>query len=93
MNNKKLKVEEVAMRAGVSVQTINRWYKFKAENPDNPLSENLPDYDKLTMPGGITRLWDLDDVWKIIEFKSKVKHGRTGFMGEFRGSGTSKTKG
>lgn len=83
-----LKVEEVAMCLGVSYQTINRWYKFKRENPDNEVSKLLPDYQTINTSGGYIRIWDRDDLWKLIDFKSKITPGRTGKMGKYGGKGT-----
>lgn len=83
-----LKLEEVAMRVGVSYQTLNRWYKFKKENPDNELCALLPDYVMVNSGTGNIRVWNPDDIWKLIEFRTKVKQGRTGKMGKYGGTGT-----
>jgi len=75
----KIKIEELAMRIDSSVQTINNWYKWKRENPDNELASLLPDY---TQEGNRqTRYWNTKDIWKLLEFKTKIVHGRNGVMG------------
>lgn len=89
---KGLKIEEVAMRVGVSTQTLNRWYKFKRNNPDDELSKLLPPYKKVKHPTGFMRVWEMDDVWKLIEFQSKIVPGRCGRMGAYKGRGTKNGK-
>lgn len=88
----KMKIEEVAMRVGVSTQTLNRWYKFKKNNPESELSQQLPDYSLETTPHGNVRLWDTDSVWSLINFKTHIKQGRTGKMGKYGGTGTNGEK-
>lgn len=78
----KIKIEELAMRIDSSVQTINNWYKWKRENPDNELASLLPDY--IQEGNRQTRYWDYNDVWKFIEFKQSIVHGRNGVMGQSR---------
>lgn len=78
----KIKIEELAMRIDSSVQTINNWYKWKRENPDNELAALLPDY--IQEGKRQTRYWDYDDIWKFVEFKTAIIHGRNGVMGQFR---------
>jgi len=75
----KIKIEELAMRIDSSVQTINNWYKWKRENPDNELASLLPDY--IQEGNRQTRYWKYDDIWKLIEFKKTIVHGRNGVMG------------
>jgi len=74
-----LRVEEVAVLLNVSTKTINNWYWFKRENPDNPLSKLLPDYEQ-TRPTG-ARLWKFSDLDKFGEFRDNVVVGRKGVMG------------
>ena len=72
----KLRATEVAALIGSSVNAINVWYKFKKENPENELSKLLPDYKMESLNKG--RFWNKEDIWKLIEFKSKIKKGRNG---------------
>ena len=81
MDNK-IKIEELAMRIDSSVQTINNWYKWKRENPDNELASILPSY--IQEGNRQTRYWDTKDIWKFIEFKQAIVHGRNGIMGQSR---------
>lgn len=93
MSKRKLKMEELACLVGVSVQTINIWYKWKRHFPDNELAKLLPDY---TQEGPRhTRYWDEDAVWRIIEFKQNIIRGRNGVMGDItqRRLKTGKKKG
>jgi len=77
-----IKIEELAMRIDSSVQTINNWYKWKRENPDNELASLLPEY--IQEGNRQTRYWNTKDIWKFIEFKTAIVHGRNGIMGQFR---------
>lgn len=75
-----LKVDKVALLVGVSVKTINSWYWFKAQNPDNEWAKKLPEFERRTSLG--TRYWKSEDVAKLVEFKNKVPHGRNGVLGD-----------
>lgn len=86
---KGMKIEEVAMRIGISVQTLNRWYKFKRTNPDTEIARKIPEYALVKTDSGKVRLWTEDDVWKLLEFKQAMKIGRSGKMGRFGGKGTN----
>ena len=83
-----MKIEEVAMRVGVSVQTLNRWYKFKKENPEDEISKKLPEYRMINTLNGKARDWTDAAVWQLIAFKASVKPGRNGKMGKYGGKGT-----
>ena len=77
-----IKIEELAMRIDSSTQTIDNWYKWKRENPDNELASILPDY--IQDGNRQTRYWNTADIWKFIEFKKAIVHGRNGIMGQSR---------
>ena len=80
MAERKLRIEEVALLVGVSTQTINVWYKWKAKNPNHPMAQKLPEY---TQAGPHqTRFWNQSDIWSITEFKTTIPHGRSGILGE-----------
>jgi DNA-binding transcriptional MerR regulator len=74
-----LKIEEVAVLCGVSVQTINNWYKFKRENPDNEYAKLLPRYE--VMGSHNQRLWDKADINDLLRFKQFRPNGCKGIMG------------
>ena len=78
---KKLKVEEVAVLLDVSAKTINYWYMFKRKNPRDEKAKLLPKYNMVVNNGRKTRLWNYEDIPKLIEFKSQISKGRNGFMG------------
>lgn len=86
----KIKIEELAMRIDSSVQTINNWYKWKREHHDNELASLLPDY----IQEGVrqTRYWNYSDIWKFIEFKQAIVHGRNGIMGSCRSTKKKRRK-
>lgn len=74
-----LKIEKVAFMIDVSVQTINNWYRFKRECPDNEFAEMLPDY--IQEGDRQTRYWNINDIPKLIKFKESIPHGHVGVMG------------
>lgn len=74
-----IKIERVAVMIDTSVQTINTWYKFKRECPDNEFAKLLPDY--IQEGDRQTRYWNIDDVPKLKEFKDSIPHGSKGIMG------------
>lgn len=74
-----LTIEQVAVTCGVSVQSINNWYKFKRENPDNEYAKLLPEF---TVLGGHNqRFWDKSDLGALVAFKQKMPKGCKGVMG------------
>ena len=79
MEVQKLNVEQVAMLVGVSAKTINNWYWFKQVEPDNEYAKMLPDYTQTHEKA--TRYWSMPDVYKLIEFRNSIPHGRNGVLG------------
>lgn len=74
-----LKIEEVAVLIGVSVQTINIWYRFKRANPDNEYAKMLPDFEQESPRQ--TRYWHRTDIQKLVDFKRLIPRGCKGNMG------------
>ena len=74
-----LRIEEVAVLVGVSVQSINNWYRFKAENPDNEYARLLPDFERIGSKG--QRFWDKSDIDQLVTFKRSMPTGCKGVMG------------
>lgn len=74
-----LRIEEVAVMCGVSTQTVNNWYKFKRENPNNEYAKLLPDFERIGGHG--QRFWDKADITSLMAFKSKMPKGCKGVMG------------
>lgn len=87
-----LRIEEVAVRLNVSVGTLNRWYKFKRENPKSEISKKLPNYSTVKTLRGTARVWTTDDLLQLAQFKVDVKSGRAGQMGKYKGRGTKNGK-
>ena len=79
MAEKLIRAEEVALTVGISVQTINTWYVWKFNNPNHELADLLPDFIQEN-PRQI-RYWRYGDIWKLIEFKKTIPHGRNGILG------------
>lgn len=73
----KLTANEVCYLAGISIYTLNNWYKFKELCPDDELAKRLPECEYV---GVRKRYWDESDVGKIIEFKASLPRGRGGRM-------------
>ena len=76
---KLLTLEEVAVSVGVSVQTINIWYRWRKQNPKHERAKMLP--EPIQARPRQTRFWEPQDVLQLIEFKNTVKTGRNGIMG------------
>lgn len=74
-----LRLEEVAILIGSSGKSINNWYMFRKQNPDNEYAKMLPDF--IQQGARQTRYWKESDVWKLIEFKQSIPQGRNGIMG------------
>ena len=72
-----LSKEEVAVAVGVSYQTINIWYKFKEENPDNEYAKILP--EPITI--GRQKMWSKTSINDLRKFKNTLPKGRNGIMG------------
>lgn len=74
-----LTIEQVAVTCGVSVQTLNNWYRFKRENPTNEYAKLLPNY--ITIGGHGQRFWDKSDLPALLAFKNNMPKGCKGVMG------------
>lgn len=77
----KLRIEEVAAILHCSTNTINSWYRFRKQFPEDEYAKLLPDYtqgDSRTS----ARYWDSGDLWKFAEFRLKLPIGRNGVMGD-----------
>lgn len=74
-----LKLEEVAVLIGSSGKSINNWYMFKKQYPNNAYAKMLPEF--IQQGARQTRYWKKSDIWKLIKFKSSIPQGRNGIMG------------
>ena len=77
---KLLNANEVAVTVGISIQTLNNWYRWKKINPKHELAKLLPKYQQVK--GRSARLWQIEDMPKLVEFKQSIPHGRNGILGE-----------
>jgi predicted DNA-binding transcriptional regulator AlpA len=75
-----LKVEEVALLVGSSVKTINNWYAWKKVEPEHELAKLLPDF--IQTGSRKTRYWKQGDIWMLIKFKQSLPKGRNGVLGK-----------
>lgn len=74
-----LTAQQVVVMLGISENTLNFWYRFKRENPDNEIAQLLPDYTKDSEKG--KRYWKRTDLNKLIKFQQSIPKGRNGIMG------------
>lgn len=74
-----LTIEEVAVLIGVSCKTINNWYWYKRTNPNNEITNLLPNYVQERPTSA--RYWKQSELGKFTEFQSHIVRGRNGFMG------------
>lgn len=73
---------EVCVMVGISIYTLNTWYKFKKLHPKHELSKLLP--KPVQANSRAPRLWKRSDVEGIMEFKSRRPKGRNGVMGDLQ---------
>lgn len=71
---------EVCVLVGISIYTLNNWYKFKKEQPKNKYAKMLPKYTQVQERQ--TRYWKREDIPKLIEFKTSIPQGVNGVMGK-----------
>ena len=63
MEERMVRIEELAMILDINVLTIERWYRFKRQNPDNEIISLLPDY--ILRPNSknrSVRFWRISDI-------------------------------
>ena len=72
---------ETACALGIVVPTLNRWYLFKKENPDNEWAQKIPDYIKLSDNAKAQRYWTESMIWRLRDFAENFPRGRNGVMG------------
>ena len=77
-----LTATEVCVLVGISIYTLNAWYKFKNIHPRHELAKLLPKPIQPNPRG--PRKWKRADVEKLIEFKARRPRGRNGVMGELQ---------
>lgn len=91
MEEKKLRIEEVALLVGISIQTLNNWYRWKALHTEDELASLLPSFEQTGTRQ--TRYWKQSDIWSIMEFKKRLPHGRNGILGDITQKHTKYRKG
>ena len=72
---------EVCVLLDCSIYSLNNWYAFKRENPDNEYAQMLPDFVNKQVGTRRKRYWRHSDISKLIEFKAVIPHGRNGILG------------
>lgn len=76
------RIEEVAFLIGVSTQTVNNWYRWKASHPDSEYAPLLPDYVQIEADPHKTRYWSDVAIEQLVNFKNTIPHGRKGILGD-----------
>lgn len=74
------KASETAMLLGITTDTLDIWYRFKRQNPDNKYAKMLPEI-KHKEGNQKQRFWTEDDIFRLIEYKNTIPQGRNGIMG------------
>jgi uncharacterized protein YjcR len=74
-----LTLVQVAYSLGVSPNTINTWYRFKKQCPNNEYAKMLPTYEQYGARQ--TRYWKPEALKKFREFQNKIPKGKNGVMG------------
>ena len=79
----KLTATQVCYLLGITVVTLNNWYKYMQETPKEERPEDCPDLPQYIQatPGG-QRYWNGTDVHKLYEFQKWLPKGRNGIMGK-----------
>lgn len=75
----RLNVTQLAVAIDASPKTIDNWYRWKRENPDNEIAKLLPDFKQ--DGARQARYWDSSDIPKINAFRANVVRGRNGILG------------
>lgn len=76
----KIKITALALKLNCSTQSINNWYKWRELNPNHELAKYLPNFEVDPKTG--TRYWDEEDVWLLLNFKTRLPIGKNGILGE-----------
>ena len=71
----------VCTKLGVSTQTLSNWYRYQRSGVNKGDLPVLPAYHQDNIHA--VRLWSLDDVDKLTDFKQKLGRGRGGKMGDW----------
>ena len=78
---KLLTATEVCVIIDCSIYTLNNWYTFKRQQPENEYSQMLPDFVTKEDGARKKRYWKQSDIGKLLEFKTSIPHGRNGVLG------------
>lgn len=83
--NTKLSAAEVCVLLNVSLNTLNKWYRFKTENPEHEFAKYIPEPKREGSGIKAPRYWTQSDIKKLAKFQSHIKRGRNGFIGLYTG--------
>ena len=74
-----LTINELAFLLNCSIQSINNWYRFKRQNPENEYAKILPEPTQSSERR--TRYWKRSDVELLMKFQKSIPRGCNGIMG------------
>ena len=81
MEERFIGIGELAFILGVNQFTVERWYKFKKENPENEYAKLLPEPVRIANAKNIkTRYWKESDLPALKTFQNAIVPGTKGFM-------------
>lgn len=80
MEERLLKITEVAFILDIAPKTLEVWYWFKKKHPENEYAQLLPDFIQETSRG--VRYWKESDIPKLKEFQEKKPKGRNGLFAD-----------
>lgn len=80
-DEKTLNAFMVCTKLGVSVQTLSNWYRYQKSGNNDTGLPLLPAYFQENIHS--IRLWSLNDVDQLLEFKRCLGRGRGGKMGSW----------
>lgn len=83
MAERLIKIAEIAVALDVNQFTIERWYKFKRENPEDEYAKMLPDFVYLkNSKNRPIRYWKESDLYALQKFQECIGKGTKGILGQ-----------
>ena len=79
MNDLLLSAHDVTKKLGIADSTLQAWYKFKKENPDNEYAMMLPEIIRVEPRN--KRCWKESDIQLLMTFQKSIPHGKNGVLG------------
>lgn len=84
---------EVAKLVGISMPTLNNWYRWKKQHPEHNLAKILPTPTRISGMDNSPRYWDVVDIERVKLFKELLPRGNKGVMASVTQKYTKSHKG